>query len=180
MLPFIPDEVSLENFAFFALTSDNGEYLFFDEVEEPKANTPYLCTLREGKETTKITGGKTTISNVTTNTNIDGWMMVGTFSNRTIATENSSDCYFYDYIPEDNQLHRATKELHTKPYRAYFISDNNQPTQIAVRTSSGDITIIDATEVEGLTPAVYYDLSGRCIDNPQKGIYIVNGKKVIL
>lgn len=180
MLPFIPDEESLENFAFFALTSCNGEYLFFDEVKEPQANIPYLYTSREGKETSKITGGKTTISNVTTNTNIDGWMMVGTFSNRTIATENRSDCYFYDYTPEDNQLHRATKELHTKPYRAYFISDNNQPTQIAVRTSDGDISIIDATEVEGLTPAVYYDLSGRRIDNPQKGIYIVNGKKVIL
>ena len=26
---------------------------------------------------------------------------------------------------------------------------------------------------------VYYDLMGRRVDNPSKGIYIVNGKKII-
>ena len=178
MLPFAP---KTDKYVFFKLTAASDNMLTFDEEVDPKANTPYLYKLRENAENGAIiANGSITIMADINNSELNDWQMVGSFSNRTIATENSSDCYFYDYIPEDNQLHRATKELHTKPYRAYFISDNNQTTQIAVRTNSGDITIIDATEVEGLTPAVYYDLSGRSIDNPQKGIYIVNGKKVIL
>lgn len=44
----------------------------------------------------------------------------------------------------------------------------------------------EATGINSLTPAlsqgeeVYYDLSGRRVEKPTKGVYIVNGKKVIL
>lgn len=43
-----------------------------------------------------------------------------------------------------------------------------------------DTTSIDATQVEGIAPSAYYDLSGRHVEKPTKGIYIVDGKKVIL
>ena len=179
MLPFAPDAESLENFAFFALSSNNGEYLLFDEVAEPQANTPYLYTLREGKEATQITGGSTTISSEIVTPEVDGWKTIGSFTNHTITTENA-DTYYYAYTSADNQLHRVTKKLNVKPYRAYFTANGSQPAQLAIRTRGGDVTVIDAAEVEDLTPAVYYDLSGRRIDNPTKGVYVVNGKKVIL
>lgn len=180
MLPFAPDAESLENFAFFALTSNNGEYLIFDEVAEPQANTPYLYTLREGKEATQITGGATTISSVIVTPEVDGWKTVGSFTNQTIMTEEDASYNYYAYTSADSQLHRVTKKLNVKPYRAYFMTDSNQPAQLAVRTHSGETTIIDAAEVEDLCPEVYHDLSGRRIDNPTKGVYIVNGKKIIL
>ena len=180
MLPFAPDAESLENFAFFALSSNDGEYLLFDEVAEPQANTPYLYTLREGKEAKQITGGETTISSEIVTPEVDGWKSVGSFTNQTIMTDEDTDNNYYAYTSADNQLHRVTKTLNVKPYRAYFMADGNQPAQLAVRTRNGETTIIDAAEVEDLTPAVYYDLSGRRIDNPTKGIYIVNGKKISL
>lgn len=44
-------------------------------------------------------------------------------------------------------------------------------------TSTGD-TLIDLNEIEGID--IYYDLNGRRVDYPQKGIYILNGKKVYI
>ena len=180
ILPFAPDAESLENFAFFALSNNDGEYLLFDEVAEPQANTPYLYTLREGKEAALITGGSTTISSEIVTPEMDGWKTVGSFTNQTIITEEDAENNYYAYTSADNQLHRVTKKLTVKPYRAYFTANGSQPAQLAIRTRGGDVTVIDAAEVEDLAPAVYYDLSGRRVDNPTKGMYIVNGKKVIL
>ncbi|MBQ8449538.1 MAG: leucine-rich repeat domain-containing protein, partial [Bacteroidaceae bacterium] len=41
-------------------------------------------------------------------------------------------------------------------------------------------TAIESVETESTAPAVYYDLSGSRVENPAKGIYIVNGKKVLI
>ena len=41
-------------------------------------------------------------------------------------------------------------------------------------------TAIEGIEAESAAPAVYYDLSGRRVENPTKGIYIVNGSKVFI
>ena len=44
-----------------------------------------------------------------------------------------------------------------------------------------DFTGIDDMEAEGeRVKDVYYDLSGRAVENPSSGIYIINGKKVII
>ncbi len=41
-------------------------------------------------------------------------------------------------------------------------------------------TAIESVETESTAPAVYYDLSGRRVENPVSGIYIINGKKVLV
>ena len=57
---------------------------------------------------------------------------------------------------------------------------NIQPTNAPVLVSFGD----DATDIRSIGNVVkdnvYYDLSGRSVMNPTKGLYIVNGKKVII
>ena len=181
MLPFSPDAESLGNFAFYSLTSAENDMLIFDEVEAPQANIPYLFSLREGKSAIQITGGETTISSEITNPEeVNGWQMIGSFTNQTIATSEDADNYYYAYTSADNQLHKVTKTLNVKLYRAYFVTDTANPTQLAVRTRNGETTLIDAAEVEDFATGTYYDLSGRRVENPTKGLYIVNGKKVIL
>ena len=47
--------------------------------------------------------------------------------------------------------------------------------------SEMDFTGIDDMEAEGeRVKDVYYDLSGRVVENPSSGIYIINGKKVVI
>ncbi len=41
-------------------------------------------------------------------------------------------------------------------------------------------TNINQIEVSEDSSVVYYDLSGRRVENPVKGIYIVNGRKVFI
>lgn len=52
-----------------------------------------------------------------------------------------------------------------------------------IKISKPDVTLIETIPADdgykGL-PNVYYDLSGRQVNNPRKGIYIVNGKKVFV
>lgn len=44
----------------------------------------------------------------------------------------------------------------------------------------GIITTINAAETDlDFAPKAYYDLNGRRVDNPTKGVYVVNGKKVV-
>ena len=43
-----------------------------------------------------------------------------------------------------------------------------------------DTTAIDSIENDADKAPVYYDLMGRRVVNPTRGIYIVNGKKVFV
>ncbi len=176
VLPYAPDT---DDYVFYALTSAGDDVLIFDEVETPAANTPYLYKLRDGKSATRITGSEVAVSSELTPGGTAVWQMVGSYANRTIAAGEDGDRYYYAYTSSDNKIHRVTNTLTVKPYRAYFTTSSTGGTQLAIRTRGGEETLIDVTEVDGLCPEVYYDLSGRRVDNPAEGVYIVNGKKVV-
>ena len=51
---------------------------------------------------------------------------------------------------------------------------------LSVRFDDGETTDIDELKGEGEKVKTIYDLSGRVVENPTSGIYIINGKKVII
>jgi hypothetical protein len=53
----------------------------------------------------------------------------------------------------------------TTPWNRFFITER-------------DFTGINDVITDDKAPKVYYDLNGRIVMNPKKGIYILNGKKV--
>ena len=96
---------------------------------------------------------------------------------------NKGDGTYYAISTTDNLFHCITKSISTRPYRVYYVNtntSNNAPTILSLRFRNGSTQIINATQVEGWEEDVYYDLMGRRVMNPTNGIYIVNGKKVIL
>lgn len=52
--------------------------------------------------------------------------------------------------------------------------------RFSIRLGSGNLTGIKAIDNTATTNDVYYDLSGRRISEPQKGVYVKNGKKVVV
>lgn len=52
--------------------------------------------------------------------------------------------------------------------------------QLQMVFDNGDVTGISSVQGAGLKVNGYYDLQGRKVANPTKGLYIVNGKKVII
>lgn len=182
VLPFVPDAACMANYTFYKLTSADDGTLTFDEVSSPQANTPYLYKLRSGDatpfvSTTSVTIGAAMGESSTTDAT---WAMIPSFSNETIDCASDARKNYYAYSSANHQLNQITETLTVKPYRAYFTTEASSVAQVKVRTRSGEETVIDAAEIDGLTPEVYYDLNGRRVAHPEKGIYIVNGKKRIL
>ncbi|MBO7280004.1 MAG: hypothetical protein J6V00_02450, partial [Bacteroidaceae bacterium] len=67
-----------------------------------------------------------------------------------------------------------------KPFRWYMKVEARSgaalPKEVRIRHID-DITNVE--EIEAVAEDnIYYDLSGRRVENPTKGIYILNGKKV--
>ena len=178
MLPFAPDAASLENYAFYELIESGEGYMRFEEVATPVANTPYIYTLREGKENIAITGGETTISSNIVTPEVDGWQTIGSFSNQSIDTSNGN---YYALSVTDNEINRITKNLTVLPYRAYFKSANASKSalNIYINGTTG-VETISSNEIDGFENGAIFDLSGHKVSKPQKGnIYIKDGKKIM-
>jgi chitodextrinase len=56
----------------------------------------------------------------------------------------------------------------------------NCPFVLTVGDASGDDTSIGGVAADGNQRKVVYDLSGRRVNNPKAGIYIVDGKKIVV
>lgn len=178
MLPFTPDAASLENYAFYELAESGDGYMKFEEVVAPVANTPYIYTLREGKENIAITGGETTISSNIVTPEVDGWQTIGSFNNQTIDTSGGN---YYALSATDNEINRITKSLTVLPYRAYFKSADASKSALNIYISgTTGIEKISLSEIEGFENGGIFDLSGRKVTEPINGnIYIKNGKKIM-
>lgn len=177
ILPFAPNATSLENYAFYELAESGDGYMKFEEVATPVANTPYIYTLREGKENIAITAGETTISSTVETPVVDGWQTVGSFTNQALDTRSGN---YYAFSPSKNEINKITKNLTVLPYRAYFKSDNASKSAFSVHISgTTGVKEVLSSEIDGFETEIVYDLSGRKILDPIRGgIYIINGKKV--
>ena len=110
----------------------------------------------------------------------EGAQFAGTFEG--LRAENVSQVY----VVGAGKIGRTTKAL--KPGRCYFTRED--PGNFA---SSFDGTTIEFIDEDGTTAinehelneshelsGAVYDLQGRRVENPTKGLYIVNGKKVVI
>ena len=78
------------------------------------------------------------------------------------------------------QVVKANKTLTILPYRAYFTAPKNTA-NVRVRITRGDeTTAIDNAQFTIDNTQLIYDLQGRRVESMTKGIYIVNGKKVVV
>lgn len=107
---------------------------------------------------------------------------IGTFrdwsSNSVTYTENANNVYsplgcqlgIPIYVP-NGTLRAYQKARGWRRYTNYH--------EMSELTGIGSVTIDDATE-QGADDGIYYDLQGRKVMNPQKGVYIHQGKKVMI
>ena len=207
-LPFVPENATAK-YDFFEFTSSNASSLTFTQVTELKANEPYIYRLKATpEEASELSGDKVfgtdesgndifetnTSFTVVTKAKYDPnshekgkCEPLGSFVNYFVETAKYPNSYFYLYTSSDNMFHRVTKKLTYRPYRAFFVVTPEEgqaaqaPSLLNLVLLDGTTTSIDASLVEGMEAPEYYDLSGRRVLNPVSGgIYIVNGKKVVI
>ena len=190
-------------------TTDGTGYLTFTQVTELKAKTPYIYRLKKNSEAAALEGEDGVFETdesgrdiFETNTKFtvelldkfahDGeteLISLGAYVNGYIETEKyfNEGSYYYSFSVSRQEFNRITKKLNYRPYRSFFVWNNpNQgqaaPAKLSMRvvTNDGVSTEIDPSQIEGWEESVYYDLMGRRVLNPTNGVYIVNGKKVVV
>jgi hypothetical protein len=82
------------------------------------------------------------------------------------------------YVLSENKIKKLGGTAKVAAFRGYFtIPAGSNVIDIDLE---GDVTGIENLKNDNLDNAVFYDLNGHQVANPTKGLYIVNGKKVIL
>ena len=194
----LPFEVSLENkdFRAFKLLSAN-EGTNTVELEEITtsiaAGTPVIIKMNEGAtELNFSVDNKEIAKEVNTSETENGsYQLQGIYTKKVFDKDADNNCY----IVKGNKLMNPAKllantkvtKVASKPFRAYMVDNSSTPAAGAKMFSIGfddSTTAIDSLNTIANDKAEYYDLQGKRLNEPQKGINIVkrNGKtmKVII
>ena len=65
-------------------------------------------------------------------------------------------------------------------HKAYLAIPNASEARAGLWFGEGDVTAIETVKVQNVAKGEYFNLAGQRVAQPTKGLYIVNGKKVII
>lgn len=199
IVPFdyeLPGGVTAEKLNFIAFNGPDNNWISFEEVTTLAANTPYI--LKNNSATDALfanLGIKTVYSTASTNSvEVSGATMKGTYKEITaaelVAQEGGDkDIIFINTKGEGRYIDNAQPADITFPAgRAYIVVAgstfdiaNDVAPRFTIFHGDDDINSIEETLNQKNEEEVIYDLAGRRIVKPTKaGIYIVNGKKMVI
>lgn len=146
-------------------------------VEETKANTPYMFKPAKDKISVDMAEVKADIPGAPAAGKIK---FVGTYEIKNICSDASTQyyCFMADGPMAGKFVHVTETAVKMNPYRAYMVEDGASSRELDL-VIDGVSTGIKNMKV-GTDDNVYYDLQGRRVLYPTKGLYIVNGRKVII
>jgi len=178
IFPFTPDVSSYENIKFYSCTGEiNENKIQLQDVDAPVANVPYLI-LNDGNEnfSEEITGWSATTAD--SDTDVNG-MLTGVYKAITVP-EGS---YVLQTQGEgDNAVqafYKVNGEFIATPYRCYLTVPGADVKAFFFGDIETGIEAIDEAVNGKSSNGKWYNLAGQRVTNAQKGLYIVNGKKVV-
>ena len=173
-LPFVPNTDAVAKY--YTLSSVSGETLFFEEVAVPASHTPYLVAVFGNVNFTEECSNLDISSMDINSTTVEGYTFKGTFTG--LKNDAAQGLYI---LQRNNKWGKVTSgSVYIPPFRAYVEAPNNAP------LLSGDIGDGNATGIRNIRTTDlngtehWYDLSGRRIATPTRGINIFNGKKFVI
>ena len=184
----LPFEVSLtdQHFrAFKLLSADEGTNTV--ELEELKtsiaAGTPVIIKMKDGETQLKFSvANKAIAKDVQTSETANGnYQLQGLYTQKEFSKDADNNCYIVkgNKLMNPAMLLEKTKvqKVASKPFRAYMVDNSSAPTAGAKMFSIGfdddSTTAIDNLNTIANDKAEYYDLQGKRLNEPQKGINIV-------
>ena len=183
----LPFEVSLDNqnFRAFKLLSadDATETVELEELKTIEAGTPVIIKMTNGATELKFTEADKNIAKaIQTSKTADGnYQLQGLYTQKEFSKDVDNNCY----IVKGNKLMNPAKLLEnknvekvaSKPFRAYMVDNSSSAAAGAKMFSIGfdddSTTAIDSLNTIANDKAEYYDLQGKRLNEPQKGINIV-------
>jgi len=174
-LPYAP---SVPGVKFYELTGAEGETLSFTEVASPAAFTPYLAVAEAATDITPANIANVTLTQAVTGSSAaDGYTLKGTLTGLANAEAASAGAYILQAGGVWKKVTTANMEAYIPPFRGYIVGGS----AARLGTALGETTAIESLRTVDLDGTEHwYDLGGRSIAAPaRRGIYIVNGKKII-
>lgn len=170
--------------------ASTADVLKFSTVTEMTANQPYAIKVSSSDSNSgNATISGVTIAEATPTQSLTNWSFVGTYASGNIP----ADSYFFS----SNQLWKAADGTSNtiKPFRAYFTPKGAGAREVKFVIDDDETTAIGTIKADGTMDVIadgkVYNLngqrlrvgelgSGMRVNRPAKGIYIVNGKKMII
>lgn len=179
-LPFALNEAQVKstfgtNVKLAQFTAYNNSTVTMSEATSMNANEPYMIKVAENEYNSPVT-----IEGVTIEAPADAAARAKTISPITFqGVYTSTEMAAGDFFVANNQLYKATKNTKAiKPFRAYFTG-----VPAKARLAFFDDETTGVNDVRSKMEDVrgdFYNLAGQRVAQPTKGLYIVNGKKVVI
>lgn len=142
-----------------------GTVANFETVESVAANTPFLTI--GAKEAKDLTFGSKDIVATTSELGTD---FVGVY------THTNAEGFYG--INKEGKLQMGASDAYVNPFHAYLNVDKQLE---AVAFDGSTVTAINGIAADKVADTAVYDLSGRRVNGKlNKGLYIMNGKKVVV
>ena len=174
VLPFWVNAEDLKSKSLAIYSSENSENVVFTKVTEVGANTPFITVdYNNGVENTLTWSNKGFVATPAS---------LGEQFKGVYAPQNAEGLYG---INDKGELQKGAAGTPIKPFPAYYEAPAGQaaPNKISFEGEATGINNVAATTVAN---SAVYDLSGRRVAEKLagaslvKGIYVVNGKKVVV
>lgn len=171
-----PSELSDDGVLTFS-TATNSTWGFNDKPMLVKCSeaTKYITGVRGGSG---AGGAGTATGDLTSGS---GAPMIGVYASGNVP--QSTDETKYYVAGSDNNLHKVTgSEVTIAPFRAYFSLTGSSEARSVISMDFGDETTAVETIENGqqVQYNAVYNLNGQRVNEPSRGLYIVNGKKVFI
>ena len=174
----------IKQFSGIEVDDTKGTTLKFEEAESIEAGTPVMIKVSSAPSSNEYTingvflNGKAKVP-VTYESGDVKYSFTGTYANESLAGQKftliqGSKIYNYD---------GTESTVNAKTFRAYFLNESTEDAASKIYSVELDDTATGITEVKSNANGnddTIYDLHGRIVKSAVKGIYIKNGKKVIV
>lgn len=172
------------------LESVAGNTLTFKKVNSVTADVPCLIKLSEAyaKDTYTFTGVNTVAAKVDdfgsdkVNAAIS---FIGIYSSKDVTEWATEGKDYVAYLGANNTFFKAKAGTKMKAFRAFFVIPENTPASAVKAVIDGNATGIEDLVIDGVKAnGRVYNLNGQYVGNSlnglQSGIYIQNGKKIVI
>lgn len=177
MLPFELDEETAASIGTFYEIADAVLYenkVYMETVDKTKANWPYM--FKPAKESISLEMVDVKAVTKVPEYTVSGLTFVGCLENESIKSDNSQ--FFYCF-KDDTFAWVYDNPVTVNIFRAYMKASGGASSNTLAIDWGDGTTSIKNMKV-GTDNNIYYDLQGRRVLYPQKGVYILNGKKVVI
>ncbi len=177
MLPFELDEETAASIGTFYEIADAVLYenkVYMETVDKTKANWPYM--FKPAKESISLEMVDVKAVTKVPEYTVSGLTFVGCLENESIKSDNSQ--FFYCF-KDDTFAWVYDNPVTVNIFRAYMKASGGASSNTLAIDWGDGTTSIKNMKV-GSDDNIYYDLQGRRVLYPQKGVYILNGKKVVI